>query len=71
MRQALDDFVLHYEQNWLDEPIPALDGRTPREAADDPIGREQLDRLLQALPPAAGPGAMSPQRLRAALGLTS
>ena len=46
-------------------------GRTPRDAASDPIGREELTRLLASLP-VPGPddvGAMSPERLRQALGL--
>ncbi len=68
---ALSDFVADYERRWLDESIPALGGRTPREAAADPIGREELEQLLDSLPsPAAGDvGAMDPQRLRSALGL--
>jgi hypothetical protein len=28
----LDEFVRNYETRWLDEPIPALDGHTPRQA---------------------------------------
>jgi hypothetical protein len=31
---------------WLDEHIPALGGLTPRQAANDPTRREQLERLL-------------------------
>lgn len=31
---------------WLDEHIPALNGLTPRQAANDPTRREQLERLL-------------------------
>jgi SEC-C motif len=36
----------HYAQ-WLDDSIPALGGRTPREAARTKRGREQLDALLK------------------------
>jgi hypothetical protein len=39
-----------YEQHgrrWLDEPIPALGGRTPREAARVRAGRSRLVALLQ------------------------
>ncbi|PRC50300.1 hypothetical protein C6A85_70185, partial [Mycobacterium sp. ITM-2017-0098] len=30
----LDAMILDYEAKWLDESIPALDGHTPRQAAD-------------------------------------
>jgi Antitoxin Xre/MbcA/ParS C-terminal toxin-binding domain len=71
IRAALAEHIAGYERRWLDESIPALGGRTPREAADDPIGREELTRLLASFPvPAPGEvGAMDPDRLRAELGL--
>lgn len=31
---------------WVDEPVPALNGRTPRQAAATPEGRERLEALL-------------------------
>jgi len=66
---VLDQVVGEYERTWLDEPIPALAGRTPREAAADPTRRPDLIRLLDSFPPSGNrPGAMSPDRLRAALG---
>ena len=66
---ALEQMIRQYEESWLDEPIPALAGHTPREAADDPTRRPDLVRLLDSFPRGGGPGQMSPQRLRAALGL--
>ena len=71
IRAALAEHIAGYERRWLDESIPALGGRTPREAAGDPIGREELTRLLASFP-VPGPddvGAMDPDRLRAELGL--
>jgi hypothetical protein len=38
-----------YYRNWLDDKIPALGGRTPREAARNFDGREQLVALLKEL----------------------
>jgi hypothetical protein len=68
--EALDDFIREYETKWLDEPIPALEGHTPRQAADDPTRRGDLIRLLDSFPADDGtPGRMSPERLRVALGL--
>lgn len=66
---ALAQMIRQYEETWLDEPIPALAGRTPREAASDPTRRPDLIRLLDSFPPGGEPGQMSPERLRAALGL--
>jgi len=66
---VLEQFTRQYEQAWLDEPIPALSGRTPRECAADPTRRPDLIRLLDTFPDVEAPGAMSPARLRAALGL--
>jgi hypothetical protein len=66
----LDEFILEYETKWLDEPIPALNGCTPRQAADDPTRRGDLLKLLDSFPAgAAGRGGMDTDRLRAALGL--
>lgn len=67
---VLDQFTRQYEQAWLDQPIPALSGRTPRQCAVDPTRRPDLIRLLDSFPDIDEPGAMSPTRLRAALGLT-
>ncbi|MEV6621429.1 hypothetical protein AB0M83_18830 [Amycolatopsis sp. NPDC051106] len=70
VRAILDQFVRDYEQKWLDEPIPALSGHTPREAAADPFRRGDLIRLLAAFPDSHGePGVMDSGRLHAALGL--
>jgi hypothetical protein len=67
----LDEYIRQYEANWLDEPIPALDGHTPRQTADDPTRRGDLIKLLDSFPADDGtPGRMSPERLRAALGLS-
>ena len=66
----LDEFVRDYETRWLDEPIPALDGHTPRQAADDPTRRADLIKLLDTFPAGqAGRVGMDADRLRAALGL--
>jgi hypothetical protein len=68
--EALGEFIREYETKWLDEPIPALDGHTPRQAADDPTRRGDLIKLLDSFPADDGTaGRMSPERLRVALGL--
>jgi hypothetical protein len=72
--EVLATFMRQAEDRWVDTPIPALGGATPREAADDPTRREQLLRLLDTFPAAAqaaaGPGrGMDADRLRELLGL--
>ena len=67
---ALAEFIRDYETKWLDESIPALDGHTPRQAADDPTRRGDLIKLLDSFPAGeAARGGMDADRLRAALGL--
>ena len=68
---ALAEFVRAQEQAWLDEPVPALAGATPREAAADPTRRPDLLRLLDTYdaPTSAGVVGMDPSRLRSALGV--
>lgn len=56
-RQALEEqleaMMRRHEDSWLDTPLPALKGATPREAADDPTRREALERLLDEFDAAA------------------
>lgn len=67
---VLSQFIRDYEQKWLDQPIPALAGYTPRQAAADPTRRGDLIRLLDSFPGHRGdPGVMDTDRLRAALDL--
>jgi hypothetical protein len=62
----------HWEA-WLDTPLPALAGRTPRQAAGTPEGRERLEALLAEFGwrGEQSPRAMVPDivALRAKLGL--
>lgn len=71
VKAALEEFIRAQEVTWLDEPIPALGGVTPREAAADPTRRPDLLRLLDGYDAATSSGAVSmdPARLRKALGL--
>ena len=46
----LDEFIREYEAKWLDEPIPALDGHTPRQEADDPHSARRPDQTSGQLP---------------------
>lgn len=71
-REALAEIVDRQERAWCDEQVPALGGRTPREAAEDPTRRDELARLIASFPdidPASGMLGLRPARLRELLGL--
>lgn len=65
----LEKRIREHEASWIHGKIPALDGYTPTQAAADPTRREDLIRLLDSFPETGQSGAMSPRRLREALGL--
>jgi hypothetical protein len=69
VKEAVAQHIRHYEEQWLDLPIPALKNLTPRQAADDPTRRDDLLQLLATFPDTDDPLMMSPNRLRDALGL--
>ncbi|MGH4015385.1 MAG: hypothetical protein ACRDSL_15960 [Pseudonocardiaceae bacterium] len=71
-QELLVSFIERYEQRWCEEPVPALDGRTPREAAADPTRRGDLVRLIDSFPkidPTEGVVGLRPTRLRELLNL--
>jgi hypothetical protein len=77
MRAAMDEWIDKMERRWCEEPVPALSGLTPRQAAADPTRRETLERLLASfedrsglVPESATTMTMRPARLRVLLGLT-
>ncbi len=71
IREAIEAMLIAHERRWVDESVPALGGRTPRDAVTDPIGREQVRQLLASFPePPPGPvSGMNPSRMRSLLGL--
>jgi hypothetical protein len=48
-REQVLEYKRRYYEGWLDESIPALGGRTPREAARTKRGRTALERLLREM----------------------
>ena len=74
MKAALAEWLSKQEEQWCAEPVPALGGLTPREAADDPTQRERVIRLIDSFPPGGGvtdegSATMRPDRLRELLGI--
>ncbi|NLZ42436.1 MAG: DUF2384 domain-containing protein [Comamonadaceae bacterium] len=45
--QAIEQVLHRHYANWADETIPALDGRTPRQAITTPAGLERVKGLLR------------------------
>src|SRR5207244_3440535 len=43
------DFYERYYREWIDTPVPALNGRTPRQAAADGRSRPRLVELLKLM----------------------
>ncbi len=76
---ALDTFMRDHEARWVDQPIPALGGLTPRQAAADEAARPELEALLDDLAweerhardrgRAGDRGGMNAARLRGLLGI--
>jgi len=47
VQEALRETLRRHYRSWPDEQLPALGGRTPREAVKDPDGREAVEALLR------------------------
>lgn len=46
---AVQRFLNNYYRRWVDEPVPALDGSSPRDACQTTEGRNQVIELLKLL----------------------
>jgi hypothetical protein len=74
-RQVVGEYMEQYYSKWLDMKIPALDGKTPRQAAKNAAGRRKVAELLkqlensQARERKLGKYAYDVSRLRAELGI--
>lgn len=74
---AVEEIRSRMEARWCEEAVPALGGRTPRQAAADPTRRESVVRLIASFPePDVGAVSVNglafgfrPDRLRALLGI--
>ena len=74
LQAVMDEFTRSAEQQWLDAAVPALDGATPREAADPTHRRHAallglLDDLARPAPAGTIATSIDPDRIRRDLGL--
>jgi hypothetical protein len=71
---AMEGLMREYEGRWVNDPIPALDGMTPREAMHDPRMATRLEALLDDMEwqsrRVRGGSSMDAGRVRALLGLS-
>jgi hypothetical protein len=47
--QALRELKAQHYAAWIDAPLPALGGKSPRQAARTQRGREQVDLILRSM----------------------
>ncbi|GEM_PF-829875 len=47
VRQQIENMLRSHWEGWVDESVPALGGRSPRQAVKTPDGREKVEALLQ------------------------
>lgn len=49
VQAALHEYLRNHYRNWVDEKLPALGNRTPRQAVRDPDGREAVEALINQI----------------------
>ncbi len=57
--ESIQEFMRQHNLDWLDTSIPALDGKTPRQAAKIPEMRPVVTRLILTMPDVGGPAGQS------------
>jgi SEC-C motif/Protein of unknown function (DUF2384) len=75
VREHLNGVIRKHYEAWADQPIPALNGKTPRQALRTPTGRESVEALLaqferdeSRLDPNRDPSILAGLRARLGLG---
>lgn len=48
-QQIVEQLMTEYYRRWLNEPVPALGGKTPRQAVKTKTGREKVRQLLKEI----------------------
>jgi hypothetical protein len=56
LNAALQEMLDKQYMRWLDTPLPALGGKTPRETCRTPDGRQQVAMMIRTIPVPMGPG---------------
>ncbi|MBN1847772.1 MAG: DUF2384 domain-containing protein [Deltaproteobacteria bacterium] len=76
IREQMSEFLAQHWENWINEKIPALGGKTPKQAVKSADGREAVEVLLKEAERGLGPDAFTNEanvkgvsRVRELLGL--
>ncbi len=56
--RAAEEMIGKMLWEWLDTPVPALKGKTPRQACKTAKGRRQVGVLVRTMPDVVGPGGV-------------
>lgn len=72
--EAMRETLRAHTSRWLDQPIPALGGKTPRQAVGTREGRSRVARMIRGMPDPMGPngpirGALPRREMLRELGL--
>ncbi|MDI6448501.1 DUF7309 domain-containing protein [Anaerobaca lacustris] len=72
IESSLQDFMNKHYMGWIDTPLPALGGKTPRQTCRTEAGRQRVLTLIRTMPDPCGPVAVKVPRtaMMAELGLT-
>ncbi len=46
-RRVIESLLRNHYERWIDEPLPVLDGKTPRQAAATVEGRAKVEELIK------------------------
>jgi SEC-C motif/Protein of unknown function (DUF2384) len=48
-RRVVESMLRNHYERWIDEPLPALDGKTPRQAVATVEGRAKVEELIKSI----------------------
>lgn len=71
LASSLQEMMNKHYMAWLDTPLPALKGKTPRQACRTEAGRQEVAMLIRTMPDPVGPAPIEVPReaIRRELGL--
>ena len=76
VREQISEILAQHWENWINDKIPALGGKTPKQAVKSADGREAVEALLKEAERGLGPDAFTNEanrkgvsRVRELLGL--
>ena len=58
LNAAIQERMYKHYMQWIDTPVPALGGKTPRQACRTEAGRQQVLMLIRTMPDPMGPGSV-------------